>query len=133
MRLRRYVLQIQLNADPLAFSHYVQDSFSVREESAHLPSLFCASESYCIVAVSVVTKDLLLEEATCNTTSMMVTTPLNTDSGVQQVLHPVGTTRDRLHSLSKRTLGRGGSIHKAVALPLGESCAGKFRPGHPST
>eukprot|EP00545_Synedropsis_sp_CCMP1620_P005648 CAMPEP_0119011528 /NCGR_PEP_ID=MMETSP1176-20130426/5738_1 /TAXON_ID=265551 /ORGANISM="Synedropsis recta cf, Strain CCMP1620" /LENGTH=239 /DNA_ID=CAMNT_0006964375 /DNA_START=129 /DNA_END=848 /DNA_ORIENTATION=+ len=32
--------------------------------------------------------------------------------------------RDRLHSLTKSTLGAGGSIHQAVALPKGESCAG---------
>ncbi|KAI2501799.1 Mob1/phocein family [Fragilaria crotonensis] len=54
---------------------------------------------------------------------MSVSTPMSTGN-VQRVHHPIGTTRDRLHSLSKRTLGTGGSIHKAVALPSGESCAG---------
>jgi len=32
--------------------------------------------------------------------------------------------RDRLHAYTKRTLGAGGSINEAVALPPGESCAG---------
>jgi len=32
--------------------------------------------------------------------------------------------RDRLHGYTKRTLGAGGSINDAVALPVGESCAG---------
>jgi len=32
--------------------------------------------------------------------------------------------RDRLHAYTKRTLGAGGSINDAVALPPGESCAG---------
>jgi MOB kinase activator 1 len=35
--------------------------------------------------------------------------------------------RDRLRSFTKSTLGAGGSIHQAVTLPPGESCAGMFR------
>mmetsp|Transcript_14425 Transcript_14425/g.23850 ORF Transcript_14425/g.23850 Transcript_14425/m.23850 type:complete len:226 (+) Transcript_14425:78-755(+) len=42
----------------------------------------------------------------------------------QPLRHRSGTMRDRLHSYTKRTLGAGGSIHQAVALPPNESCAG---------
>jgi len=38
--------------------------------------------------------------------------------------HRSGTMRDRLHGYTKRTLGAGGSVTEAVALPPGESCAG---------
>lgn len=41
----------------------------------------------------------------------------------QPLLHRSGTLRERLHSYTKRTLGAGGSINEAVALPPGESCA----------
>lgn len=39
--------------------------------------------------------------------------------------HRPGTLRNRLHSITAGTLGAGGAIHQAVALPRGESCAGK--------
>jgi MOB kinase activator 1 len=42
----------------------------------------------------------------------------------QPLRHRSGTWRDRLHGYTKRTLGAGGSINEAVALPQGESCAG---------
>mmetsp|Transcript_3758 Transcript_3758/g.5877 ORF Transcript_3758/g.5877 Transcript_3758/m.5877 type:complete len:224 (-) Transcript_3758:1232-1903(-) len=42
----------------------------------------------------------------------------------QPMRHRSGTMRDRLHAYTKRTLGAGGSIHQAVALPPNESCAG---------
>jgi len=42
----------------------------------------------------------------------------------QPMKHRSGTLRDRLHAYTKRTLGAGGSIEEAVALPPGESCAG---------
>jgi len=48
-----------------------------------------------------------------------------TSSGTFQPLkHRSGTLRDRLHGYTKQTLGAGGSINDAVALPPGESCAG---------
>jgi MOB kinase activator 1 len=42
----------------------------------------------------------------------------------QPLRHRSGTMRDRLHAYTKRTLGAGGSLNQAVALPPGESCAG---------
>jgi MOB kinase activator 1 len=42
----------------------------------------------------------------------------------QPLRHRSGTMRDRLHGYTKRTLGAGGSMNEAVALPPGESCAG---------
>jgi len=42
----------------------------------------------------------------------------------QPIRHRSGTLRDRLHAYTRRTLGAGGSINEAVALPPGESCAG---------
>eukprot|EP00559_Dactyliosolen_fragilissimus_P002401 CAMPEP_0184864000 /NCGR_PEP_ID=MMETSP0580-20130426/13339_1 /TAXON_ID=1118495 /ORGANISM="Dactyliosolen fragilissimus" /LENGTH=232 /DNA_ID=CAMNT_0027362623 /DNA_START=52 /DNA_END=747 /DNA_ORIENTATION=- len=47
------------------------------------------------------------------------------NSGTFQPLrHKTGSLRDRLHRYTKRTLGAGGSVTEAVALPPGESCAG---------
>ena len=42
----------------------------------------------------------------------------------QPLRHRSGTLRDRLHGYTKQTLGAGGSLNDAVALPPGESCAG---------
>lgn len=42
----------------------------------------------------------------------------------QTMRHRSGTLRERLHGYTKSTLGAGGSINEAVALPPGESCAG---------
>lgn len=42
----------------------------------------------------------------------------------QPMQHRSGTLRERLHGYTKETLGAGGSINEAVALPPGESCAG---------
>ena len=49
----------------------------------------------------------------------------STGAGTFQPLrHRSGTLRDRLHGYTKQTLGAGGSLNDAVALPQGESCAG---------
>ena len=42
----------------------------------------------------------------------------------QPLRHRSGTLRDRLHGYTRQTLGAGGSLDDAVALPPGESCAG---------
>ena len=53
------------------------------------------------------------------------TSNLPTGAGTFQPLrHRSGTLRDRLHGYTKQTLGAGGSLNDAVALPPGESCAG---------
>jgi len=49
--------------------------------------------------------------------------PPSSTGTFQPLLHRSGTLRERLHSYTKRTLGAGGSINEAVALPPGESCA----------
>eukprot|EP00566_Odontella_aurita_P016683 CAMPEP_0113545908 /NCGR_PEP_ID=MMETSP0015_2-20120614/11520_1 /TAXON_ID=2838 /ORGANISM="Odontella" /LENGTH=254 /DNA_ID=CAMNT_0000446321 /DNA_START=23 /DNA_END=786 /DNA_ORIENTATION=- /assembly_acc=CAM_ASM_000160 len=57
--------------------------------------------------------------------SMPKKSSLPSGSGTFQPLrHRSGTMRDRLHGYTKRTLGAGGSMNEAVALPPGESCAG---------
>lgn len=56
---------------------------------------------------------------------MSARTSLPTGAGTFQPLrHRSGTLRDRLHGYTKQTLGAGGSLNDAVALPQGESCAG---------
>jgi len=64
---------------------------------------------------------------TTTTKSRMTTRSSGLPNGAgtfQPLRHRSGTLRDRLHGYTKQTLGAGGSLNDAVALPQGESCAG---------